>query len=191
MRELNGSGPAGKRPAFHWQAASPRPGGGYQLVGRTFRLVPNAETFALATIGGAYLAGLGTGFIMIGNYLKEQPTGLILAKLLPSGRLADVHTLTIPETLPATVPAVDTTAAPPWRSAAFSPVGLSPDHRFLVLSTDRQVLLYEPARHAFRPLVAARPARPTVLALEPGRALVGWAWQPDRTLPDFEWVAWP
>lgn len=183
--------PLGKRPAFHWQAASRLPGGGYQLVGQTFRLVPNAETFALSTIGGAFFAGLGTGFVMIGNYLKEQPTGLILAQLLPTGLLADVHTLAIPETLPSAQPAADTTVAPPKRSAAFHLEGLSPDHRFLVLSTDRQVLLYEPARHEFRPLVAARATRPTVLGIELGQALVGWAWQADRSLPDFERVAWP
>ncbi|GAA4052830.1 hypothetical protein GCM10022409_44700 [Hymenobacter glaciei] len=183
--------PSGKRPAFHWQGAYALPGGSYQLIGQTFRQVPNAETIILAAIGGLLLTQTGTGFFMIGNYLNEQPTGLILARRLPTGLLTDLHTLTVPETLPSTLLVVDTTATSPTHSAAFHSLGLSPDHRFLILNTYRQVLLYEPGRHALRPLVATRPAVPTVLSIEPNQVIVGWGWQPDRALPDLERVTWP
>ena len=185
--------PDGQRPAFHWQGAYPLPNGGYQLIGQLVRHTPNVAAFLFSAISvGTFFWGGPFYLIAFGGYTNERPAGLLMAQLRPDGLLADVHTLAkAPVTLTAKQLLADSTIADSTRTTAFRPVGLSPDHRFLVLNTDRQVLLYEPARRELRPLVAARAARPTVLAIEPGRALVGWAWQPDRTLPDFEWVTWP
>ncbi len=184
--------PDGIRPAFHWQGAYPL-SGGYQLIGQAIRRTPNVASYLLSAISVATFFWEGPFYLIaFGGYTNEHPAGLLMAQLRPDGLLADVHTLaTVPESLTTNQLLADSTVVGSARSAAVRAVGLSPDHWYLILNTDRQVLLYEPASRVFRPLVAARPARPTVLAIEPGRALVGWAWQPDRTLPDFEWVAWP
>ena len=185
--------PGGRRPAFHWQGAYLLPDGGYQLIGQSVRHTPNVGAFLLSALSvGTFFWGGPFYLIAFGGYANEYPSGLLMAQLRPQGPLTDVYDLTmVPETLTTTQPLADSTATSFLRTAEVRPVGLSPDHRYLILSTDRQVLLYAPVSRVFRPLVAARPARPTVLAIEPGRALVGWAWQPDRTLPDFEWVPWP
>ncbi len=185
--------PDGIRPAFHWQGAYPLASGGYQLIGQAMRCTPNVASYLLSALSVATFFWNGPFYLIaFGGYTNECPAGLLMAQLRPNGLLADVHTLAnVPETLTTNQLLADSAAVGLSRTTTFSPVGLSPDHRFLVLSTDRQVLLYEPARHELRPLVAARAARPTVLGIESGQALVGQAWQADRSLPDFERIAWP
>ena len=185
--------PDGRRPALHWQGAYARPGGGYQLIGQAMHRNPNIVAYLLTALSIATFTWDGQfNLIAFGGYTNERPGGLLMVQLHPDGLLADVHTLEkAPVTLTANQLLADSAVADSTRTTAVRAVGLSPDHRYLILNTDRQVLLYEPASRVFRPLVASRPAVPTVLAIEPGQALVGWAWQPDRTLPDFEWVSWP
>ena len=186
--------PAHSRPLYQWQSAYPLPGGGYQLIGETYREVANAGAIALGMLGAGMMgAGYSNGIIPT-HYTTNRPTGLLLAQLSATGELGSLQVLPVPEALRASNPAADSTALPKGKPTSFRFRGLSTDRAFLVLNTSRQVLLYSFATRRLQPFTQPRTGTPTVLAIRNGHVAVAWAGGKtgeNMRLPEFEQIALP
>ena len=186
--------PAHSRPLYQWQSAYPLPGGGYQLVGETYREVANAGAIAMGVLGAGMMgAGYSNGIIPT-HYTTNRPSGLLLAQLSAMGELGNLKVLPVPEALRTSNPTADSTALPKGKPTSFRFRGLSTDGAFLVLNTNRQVLLYSFATQQLQPLTRPRTGTPTVLAIGAGRVAVGWAGGKvgeNMRLPEFEQIALP
>ena len=184
------SWPAPGRPHYYWKTARSLPGGGYELVGETYREVLNGGTLALAMLGGGMVGFANHGFIPISGYVNQVPAGLVVARMGPGGELTNVREAAVPEAMHMS-PADSTSALPKGRPTSYRVRGLSADNQYVVLNTTRQVLLYSLASGRLQPLLPARRTTPTVLGTEPGFINVGWTLVPGDTQPEVEHVPLP
>ena len=182
--------PAPGRPAYHWKTARPLPGGGYEFIGETYREVTDGAAVAMAVLG-AGLTGFGysNGLVPTSGYVNQRPVGLLVAQLGPAGVLANVRHWAVPEAMHLSA-ADSSQALPKGRPTDFRYRG-QVDHRYVVLNTSRQVLLYSFDRNCLMPLMPARRSTPTVLSIEPGYINVGWTKAPGEAIPDVEHVPLP
>ncbi|WP_216726449.1 hypothetical protein [Hymenobacter siberiensis] len=184
--------PLSGRPAhYRWQSAGQLPDGSYQLIGETYRNIPNAITIVRGMIGIGIIGAGGTGIIPLSGYSNEQPVGLILAQLGNAGQLAGVHELAVPEIVNDAAPAPNLEGPLPSYPASFRFRGISADYQHVILNTSRQVLAYDIATQQLRPLTPARNAIPTVRCIEADRVSVSWSVKPAGARSEFEQIALP
>lgn len=182
---------SGRPPHYRWQSAVLLPDGSYQLIGETYRKIPNAVTIARALVGVGIIGAGGTGIIPLGGYVDMQPVGLIVAQLSTTGQLAAVHELAVPEMLNATGPVPSLAGPSPIYPAGFRFRGISADYQHVFLNTNRQVLAYSIATQQLRPLTPARNAVPTVRYIETDRITVSWSTDSADISSEFEQIPIP
>ncbi|HEX8658867.1 MAG TPA: hypothetical protein VF690_15085, partial [Hymenobacter sp.] len=182
---------SGRPPHYRWKSACLLPDGSYQLIGETYRNVPNEDTFALGILGAGMIGAGGFGVIPLSGYLSERPIGLVLAQLSTTGQLKAVHELYAPEIMQSSDSKTTSNQPPPDYATSLRFRGFSSDHHDIVLTTTRHVLAYSVATQQLRPLVPARNATPTVLYIEPGHLAIRWFSNFGDSLPKFERVALP
>ncbi|GAB3844898.1 hypothetical protein GCM10028822_02670 [Hymenobacter terrigena] len=184
--------PSSGRPAhYRWQSAGLLPDGSYQLIGETYRKVPNAGTIARGVVGVGIIGAGGTGVIPLSGYANEQPVGVVVAQLSTTGQLAAVHELAVPEVLNATGLAPALAGPLPSYLPGFRFRGISTDHQYVILNTNRQVLAYAIATQQLRPLTPACNAIPSVCYIGADHVTISWSIKPVNATSEFEQVALP
>ena len=185
------SWPAPGRPHYYWKTARLQPDGSYELIGETYREVTNGGAVALVMLGGGLMGfGYANGIIPAGGYVNQQPVGIVMAQVGPTGELTHVREVGVPEALHMD-PSNPASALPKGRPAGFRVRGLSADQQYVVLNTTRQVLLYSLASGRLRPLTPARRTIPSVLGVEDGFINIGWTLVPGDTQAEVEHVRLP